>query len=271
MNTHLGALCAGICILGAGPSVAASFDILTDFDFGNSGLDRREQAQVKTTIGRAVDFWTTNVTGYAVDDANLVGINVPVRFGSFGPSIIAFVSDRATYPNPASNGTNYSETQPFTINTEFLPLLAANPRIAFNVAIHELAHTIGFGLRWVDNGVYVNGSGQYLGANGLAAYRAEFDPLALYVPVEIETGLPGSDNFHWAETWAGGPLATMTSFIDHGPMVTDTTLLSFRDLGYTTLDSVQPTAVPVPALSPVMLVAFLSLLLLGPRRGRENT
>ena len=259
MAARWGALGAVVLILVCGTVHAASFDIMMTFDFSRSGLDRQEQARVRTMIGRASDFWTRHITGYAVDDAHLRGIEVPVRLGSYGRNLLAFVTDRSTYAEPASNGVIYSALQPLTVNTDVLPFLRAHPRFALQVAIHELAHAVGFGPRWETNGLYENGSGRYLGAEGLDAYRSEFDPMADFVPVEVSTGHRGSDDLHWAEDWAGGRDATMTAYASLDAHLTDTTLLSLRDLGYTTLDTVTPAPVPVPAAGPMMAVVLALL------------
>ncbi len=60
---------------------------------------------------------------------------------------------------------------------------------------HEMAHLLGFGSLWSSSAVglpgyqevYVNGSGQYTGAFGLAAFQQEFDQAdATYVPIELQ-------------------------------------------------------------------------------------
>lgn len=109
-----------------------------------------------------------------------------------------------------------------------------------DVVLHEMAHVIGFGTWWNANGVYVDGTGQYLGANGLNAYRQEFDSSANFVPVDITSG-PGTRDGHWAELTTvfdpqGRPLRNelMTGFLNTPTYISNTTLASFRDLGYVT-------------------------------------
>ena len=100
-----------------------------------------------------------------------------------------------------------------------------------DVIVHEMAHVIGFGTLWEWNGVYTSGTGQYTGPAGLAAYRAEFDPTAAFVPVELHGG-PGTANGHWDEDWAGGSNALMTGYLGSGNFISDTTVQSFVDIGY---------------------------------------
>jgi len=122
-----------------------------------------------------------------------------------------------------------------------------------DVILHEMAHVLGLGTLWIDNGVYVTGSGQYTGAYGLAAYQAEFDPLATFIPVELGGGA-GTANGHWDENDGGAGLTgitdgngndmrdeLMTGWLNPGSFVSNTTKMSFMDLGY------EVTLVPVPA------------------------
>lgn len=262
------ALLAGFAMAASIPAGASTFNISTSFDYRGSGLDPAARDAVEDVIGEAVDFWTTRITGYTAEEAFLTGVDVPVGFRSLGTSVIAFVTPTLIYrPSLVSTGMVYMALAPMTINTDFLPAFGADRQFALDVALHELAHAIGFGTLWAANGVYQGGSGQYLGAEGLAAYREEFDPDAAFVPVEISTGFPGSDDAHWAESWAGGQTELMTAFLDSGSRISDTTLLSLRDIGYTTLDSAALAPVPLPGMGLASGLVFAGLLTLGRRRG----
>ena len=133
--------------------------------------------------------------------------------------------------------------------------------LLLDVILHEMAHVIGFGTAWVLNGVYVDESGMFTGANALAAYQAEFDPLATFVPVDIVSGL-GTRNSHWAENWAGGFNELMTGFLDPPTFISDTTLASFIDIGYNRADEGQ---LPVPEPSTFLLL-LTGLFVIGIRR-----
>lgn len=121
------------------------------------------------------------------------------------------------------------------------------------VALHEVAHIMGFGTLWTNNGVYVSGSGQYTGPNALTVYKTEFNqPSATYIPVELGGG-SGAANGHWDEV-DGGACCTgrvsaqgdmtnelMTAWVGSSTYLSNTTVYSFVDLGYAT------AAVPEPA------------------------
>ena len=147
------------------------------------------------------------------------------------------------------------------------------------VILHEMGHVLGLGTLWTYNGLYVTGSGQYTGANALAAYRLEFNqPGATFVPVELG-GNAGTYNSHWNEVDGGAALTNLTSVIsgqnmayelmtgwlnvDQNYFISDMTRASLIDLGYNAI------LLPVPeSSSPLMAAAACSLLL---RRSRRQT
>lgn len=125
---------------------------------------------------------------------------------------------------------------------------------------HETGHVLGIGTLWASNGVYNFGSHQYSGAHGLAAYQAEFDAAATFVPVE-DAGNAGTPDAHWDQLMRSSPqegdpnapwcldprvgvldpfgrdraYELMTGAIDpdHGqPFLSRFTVESMRDMGY---------------------------------------
>ena len=128
-----------------------------------------------------------------------------------------------------------------------------------DVIVHEMAHVMGFGILWTENGVYTNETGQFTGAAALAAYQAEFDAGATFVPVDI-VSQPGTRNAHWAENWAGGFRELMTGFLDTPTFVSETTKESFVDIGYS-----RTAARTVPEPSSLLLL-LAGLFLIGIRR-----
>src|SRR5690606_3571755 len=85
-------------------------------------------------------------------------------------------------PNPAYLGLNYLD----------------------DILAHEIGHALGIGTLWVANGLYVPGSGEYRGQHALRAYRAEFDPHATAVPVELAGG-SGTRDLHWNQLMRSSP------------------------------------------------------------------
>ena len=67
-----------------------------------------------------------------------------------------------------------------------------------NVIRHEMAHVLGIGTLWIDNGLRnTTARGDYIGKHGLAAYRIESkNRFAGVVPIE-QLGGPGTAGGHW--------------------------------------------------------------------------
>lgn len=245
---------------------AAPFSISFNF---TGGLSLSEQA----TFATAASTWTSLLTGYqpGISIPNLT-INASAvaldgaggALGSGGPTSSVFQSSFWL----ATAGQ-------ITLDTADLAAMGSGSYL-LPVIQHEMAHVIGFGPLWAANGVYVNGSGQYTGANALAAYQTEFNqPGATFVPVQL-LGTPA--NGHWAENVNGtcctGILSSqgdmtyevMTGWLNVPPdpnYISLTTVKSFQDLGYVTV-----AAVPEPETYAMML-AGLGLMGFVVRRWRK--
>ena len=259
------ALLATLCASGAQAST---------FDIAFTSSQRPDAAQA-SALGRAEAFWEGIVTGYADGiDAGPLTIDVAVvaQDGPAGTLAVGYpveVADRGGFLVPTLSYIDF-DVADFDDRGVSQAL--------FETLLHEIAHALGFGSLWRDNGATVAGSGRYTGAAGLAVYRAEFGlPGAAFVPLTLGAG-PGSDEFHWDEDWAGGFDELMTPFDDGPAYLSATTIASFRDLGYTTID---PAATALPTfVAPVPLPAAGWLLAGGlaaavgaaggGRRGRQS-
>lgn len=199
-------------------------------------------------LDNAEVFWETALGGYqpGIDIPNvMIDVGAFDADGEFGLLAVAGPTatvDAAGFVLPTRGFVDFDISDLARLETE---------GTLFGVLLHEVAHALGFGTLWEENGLYVAGSGAYTGAEGVSAYRQEFDSAATSVPVELD-GTRGTIDAHWDETWAGGEGALMTGFIDTPLFLTETTLGSFRDLGY----SGQATAAVVPL--PAGLVLGLS-------------
>jgi len=116
------------------------------------------------------------------------------------------------------------------------------------VILHEMGHVLGIGTLWdpVFNDVYEDGTGQYTGAAGLAAYQSEFDqPGATFVPVELGGGA-GTVDAHWDEKNGGGSntgiasnisgqdmrFELMTGWINRPTFMSSLSVQSLVDIGF---------------------------------------
>jgi len=134
-----------------------------------------------------------------------------------------------------------------------------------SVVLHEMAHVLGFGTLWELNGVYVKGSGEYTGAYGTAAWQVEFNQSGT-PDVELG-GSSGTANSHWNEVDGGAGLTgivdasgrdmrdeLMTGWLNPNSFISNMTVQSFRDIGFTV------NSVPEPGS---LMLAGLGVLAIG--------
>ncbi len=233
------------------PAVAAALALASAGTAASSPVDIEYRplapapASQNALLAEAERFWESRLPAYRpgididrltvlVDTQEIDGPEAVIGRG--GP--VAQV-ERAGYTLPRVSWITFDAA-------DLAPL--AEAELLYPVLLHETAHALGFGALWRANGVAVPGSGAYTGAQGLAAYRGEFDPSAASVPVG-RGGRAGTADGHWAEDWAGGPAELMTGALSPESHVSGTTIASFGDLGY------------APAVAPVPLPAALGLAL----------
>lgn len=135
-----------------------------------------------------------------------------------------------------------------------------------DVVLHEMAHVLGFGTLWELNGVYNEGTGEFLGPNATAYWQSEFDQTG---PPAVElAGGPGTADGHWDENTGGAGLTgvvsddgdmrneLMTGWLNTGgSFISDMTIASFIDIGF--IGSV--AAIPEPSSFLVMGLVFAGL------------
>ncbi len=248
------------------PTVRAAFDLTLNIT--NPASFTTSQLQVlEGSLDEAEAMWEDAITGYQ-SGISIGGITISIISGSgFADAIVNSSVNQGGFQLSTTGRIrinagvidtfgSWDGSGPNPPNTEFLGVNYVDELLA-----HEIGHVLGIGILWDDNGVYVNGTGRYTGQYGLAAYRAEFDPSATYVPVEL-AGSAGTQNSHWdqlmrsssqegnpSDPWSLDPrvditdllgrdlgLELMTGAIDPDfgePFLSDFTVQSLRDLGFT--------------------------------------
>jgi hypothetical protein len=230
----------------------------------------------KSAFSNAATFWQSQITGYRLNDAALQGVTISANaspidgaggvLGSAGPTYGYFFNGVQLSGNSAASDVLYATAGDMTFDSADVDYMISNGMWE-QVIRHEMAHVIGFGTLWgfdyagiIFNNFYIADSGQYTGEAGLAAYRAEFDPAADFVPVELGGG-SGTSNGHWNEVDGGSALTgitdaygndmayeLMTGWLNAPTFLSNTTIAQFYDMGYTV----------IPEPSPLMMIALVS-------------
>ena len=244
---------------------AGPFTIAVNF---TGGLTASQQALFSTAANTWMGLLPSyqsgiNIASLAINASGVAIDGVGGILGSAGPN---------TYVNQAGYRVANSGTMQF--DSEDLANMESNGTL-LAVILHEMAHVMGFGTLWSLNSVYSGGSGQFTGANAIAAYITEFNqPSATFVPVELG-GSPGTANGHWNEMdggWSDLGIASaqgdmrfevMTGWVSAPYYISNTTVASFVDIGYVSAE----TGVPEPA---TLLLISGGLALIGFRRYRRN-
>jgi hypothetical protein len=274
MIKHRLAILVMLAPLALAGAARAQFDLVYNFS-NTTGFTASQVAIIQNAITAAEALWEAKITGY---QPGIVQPTVPITVSR---SLMGGVAFGGPLVRDWQGGFYVVETGQILIEpTQVLPLWDWNGtglNLWNAILAHESLHALGFGTTWVENGVYVNGIGEYTGAAGLAAYQEEFEPSATFIPVELAAGREDS---HWDQIVRSDPdegfpsdpfsispllgitdaqgrdlaLELMTAALDpdYGePFLSKTTVYSLRDLGFTT--------VPEPAAGQVLFSAGLFL------------
>jgi hypothetical protein len=267
-----------VFFVGLTSSASASITISFAFSGGLQGNDANAQANRQSFLD-AGDFWEGIITGYVDGSSRTLTIQAStfeegpdedgtIVLGSAGPGQLARLATTETsFFVPITGGAS------FNVDSRAIP----SGRIDPLTIEHEIGHILGIGTLWDDDGQlfsfndidYEAGSGQYFGENALAAYRNEFDPNAEFIPIELQGG-PGTADGHWDEVVGGGLVVLsgpnqgeqfndelLTGTLSGSGFLSDTSLGSLRDLGYTTIDF-RAVAIPEPSSLALLGIVFVS-------------
>jgi hypothetical protein len=117
--------------------------------------------------------------------------------------------------------------------------LDATKERAYDVALHEVAHALGFGTLWKQMELVKDFTGQsaYVGRAAFAMYKFAVDPAATGIPLEPDPDDP-TDAPHWASSWAISNdvhFEVMNAFVSSTQReryISTITVGAMHDLGY---------------------------------------
>jgi len=248
-----------------------------DIQLSYSGFTASQQAIFEA----AAQTWESHIIGYE-DTVSSTVVSITAQAAAIDG--VGGVLGSAG-PQTAKLGTElnylYTETGAMQFDSADIASLETAGTLS-DVILHEMGHVLGIGSLWSSSAVgfagfqelYVAGSGEYTGANALAAWQSEFNqPTATFVPVELGGGAGTADG-HWNEVDGGGSATgfvsnitgqdfqneLMTGWLGGSTFISTVTLGGFADLGY--------TMVPEPGQL-VLITAFTAVGIFRIRRSRK--
>lgn len=282
MNKNIIVVATLALVVALTPNAYAAFNL--NINISNPASFTPSQLQtLEDALDSAEATWESAITGYR-PGINISGMSITVSAGStFADALVLSSVNQGGFrlstsaririnPGTIDIFGSWDGSGPTPPNTEFLGVNYID-----ELMVHEIGHALGLGTQWVSNGVYINGTGQYTGEFGLAAYQADFDSSATFVPVEL-AGSSGTQNAHWdqlmrsssqegnpGDPWSLDPrvgildplgrdlgLEVLTGAIDpdYGePFLSRMTVQSLRDIGF--------TVVPEPTSATMAIITLL--------------
>lgn len=223
--------------LALAPSLAQA-EFIIQMDWGSHITESQ-----KTYFTDAANKWMSYISGYS-DGVSLNGIVLSADIDAIDGE--SGVLGHASPVDLVRKGSKvYAVTGDMLFDSADVANMIADGSFT-NVVLHEMAHAIGIGSIWTNNGLYVDGTGKYTGKYAIAAWNDEFGQNSTFVPVELEGG-GGTAGGHWDEVGGGAgdtgfvskytgkdfSEELMTGWSSSGSeFISTVTLNAFRDLGY---------------------------------------
>jgi hypothetical protein len=212
-------------------TAASKFDISLHYSDSSltSGQRSLFSAAARKWAGVIVgDLPDVNSDGVAIDD---LYVDVAARDIDGRGGVLAQAS-----PSAFRDGAGSKSGLPYRgfieVDEADLASLTSSGQL-LTVVTHEMAHVLGFGTVWEQDGLLRDAGGsnpRFTGPVATAQYNAIFGRSESAVPVE-NAGGPGTHDEHWRESVFGNEL--MTGFVDDGANpVSRVTVGSLADLGY---------------------------------------
>jgi hypothetical protein len=235
--------------------VSASLTGASKFDISLHYSDSSLSSAQRSIFSAAARRWSGVVVGdlpdvtsdgIAIDD---LYVDVAARDIDGRGGVLAQASPSA-FREGAGNSSGLPYRGFIEVDVADLAALTSGNQL-LTVVTHEMAHVLGFGTVWEQDGLLKDPGGsnpRFTGPVATAQYNAIFGRSDAAVPVE-NSGGPGTHDEHWRESAFGNEL--MTGFVDDGANpISRVTVGSLADIGYlvdmSAADAYAPPGRPVP-------------------------
>ncbi|HEV8290964.1 MAG TPA: SdrD B-like domain-containing protein, partial [Tepidisphaeraceae bacterium] len=186
---------------------------------------------IRIGVQQAADRWMKIIIGDLPDEGAIDDVKIDVQSGDLPLNILATGG-----PDQFRTGTNL----PYhgVVTWANLSLNESTAR-ATEIAMHEIAHVLGFGTLWQTEKLIETqiGAPVYTGQAALAMYKFAVDATAKGVPVEPDPD-DSAAGTHWASSWAAvndqvfDVMASKLSQNETGRFISTVTIAAMADLGY---------------------------------------
>lgn len=212
-------------------------------NFFNIDLVYSGSEQYYQIFSTAARMWESVIVGDIKDMSSIDDVKIDVTVETIdGPGEILAYASYTLARSENDGGLPYRGYMVFDVND----LADISYAEALDVALHEIAHVLGFGTLWEDFGLISVLEAAYFGTNAVTAYN-EAGGQGHFVPLETEGG-EGTAYAHWDEIILTREL--MTGYIDDGEnYLSAITIAAMEDLGYVVSYASAETFLLAPAVS----------------------
>jgi len=186
---------------------------------------------IRSGIQQAADRWMKIVIGDLPDEGAIDDLQINVVSGDLADTILATGGPdqfRAGSNLPYHGVVTWSDTS-----------LNETTDRALQIALHEIAHVLGFGTMWQNLKLTETqlGAPVYTGQAALAMYKFAIDSAAKFVPVEPDPD-DATAGAHWASSFAAvndqvfDIMASKLTQNATGRFISTVTIAAIADLGY---------------------------------------
>ena len=273
----------------AAPTVMGQTAGLFDLRFDTDDLTAQQLSDLQPSLDASESFWESIIVGYQpgvtlngieinviaddIDGAGTADGNI-LAFAGPGQTGVPFFASTQGTPQQFTFATNQEQT--FSLGEVTIDTFDFTTPLIVDVLNHEVGHALGFGTLF-DFGFnnLTGGDGAYIGTEGLAAYQAEFDFGAAFIPLQNDPATdttPAVINGHFDEANTVTDVLgrnfsdeLFTPVIENGTNAANpelnyfsqTSAGVFRDLGYLAVAPV--VAIPEPSSMALLALGSLGL------------